>query len=239
MNGFIHIQCTKIVYFFFLFFTNFITNWNRTPEPIAWQPAQKCCSKCIARNLAHLQAHEVSEASESWTCSNASTEIPTGNLCVSQQQKWFVSVIDRNETMQIHLELGNSSWYFHSLSFLKCKLIILHNNKNTNSDKWFGWNWRAKAYEKWKWIKGSLWIMQTPLPTWQRYTQHKHISLSPGSMMNHKWVFNVDPILYLCFFYFWCDGGDAVNILHAIRHKIPFMKLYPICHPDKMPWKSG
>lgn len=45
--------------------------------------AQKCCSECIERDLAHLQAHKVSEASESWTCSNASTEIPIGNLCVS------------------------------------------------------------------------------------------------------------------------------------------------------------
>lgn len=45
--------------------------------------AQKCCGECIEGNLAHLQAYEVSEASESGTSSNASEEIPVGNLCVS------------------------------------------------------------------------------------------------------------------------------------------------------------
>lgn len=49
--------------------------------------AQKCSSKCSARNLAHIQTHEISEACESGTRSNPSTEIPSSNLRVNNRQK--------------------------------------------------------------------------------------------------------------------------------------------------------
>lgn len=91
MNRFVHLYIRIKIVNFLLFYiycklkSNTRTNCMTT--------AQKCCCKCIERNLAHLQAHEVSEASESWTCSNAPTKIPIGNLCVSQQQNF----IERNE----------------------------------------------------------------------------------------------------------------------------------------------
>lgn len=47
--------------------------------------AQKCCGECVEGNLAHLQAHEVSEACKSRTSSNAPEEISVGNLCVSTE----------------------------------------------------------------------------------------------------------------------------------------------------------
>lgn len=113
---FIHIRCTKIVDFFIL---TFIANWNRTPQPIAWQPAQKCCSKCITRNLAHLQAHEVSEASESWTCSNTPTKVPAGNLCVSQQQQNYHFLKSWEYFWNFDFHCDFCSLFF---PFLKCKL---------------------------------------------------------------------------------------------------------------------
>lgn len=51
--------------------------------------AQKCSSKCTERNLAHLQAYEVSEAGQSRTSSSPSEEISVGNLCVSKKLQYF------------------------------------------------------------------------------------------------------------------------------------------------------
>lgn len=48
--------------------------------------AQKCGSQRTPRDMAHLQAHKVSEASKSWTGANTSKEIPAGYLCVSPLQ---------------------------------------------------------------------------------------------------------------------------------------------------------
>lgn len=126
----IHTQYTfgvlKSLIFFLSYFYHKLK--SNTSEPIAWQPAQKCCSKCITRNLAHLQAHEVSEASESWTCSNTPTKIPTGNLCVSQQRKIIFSSIERKRKT---FGISNFIVIFFSLSlfhsrFQKCKLKILN-----------------------------------------------------------------------------------------------------------------
>lgn len=129
MNGFafILVRCTKIVEFFL--FLTFIANWNRTPQSIARQPAQKCCSKRITRNLAHLQAHEVSEASECWTCSNAPTKIPAGNLCVSQQQKLsFLSIETKRWINFWHFEFYCD---FFSLSPI-FKMQIMNSEHNQN-----------------------------------------------------------------------------------------------------------
>jgi hypothetical protein len=45
-------------------------------------PAEKCSGKCVARNVAHLQTHKVSEASKSWSGANTSKEISAGHLRV-------------------------------------------------------------------------------------------------------------------------------------------------------------
>lgn len=46
-------------------------------------PAQKRGSKRASRDMAHLQAHEVSEAGEPRTSANTSEEIPVSHLRVS------------------------------------------------------------------------------------------------------------------------------------------------------------
>lgn len=79
---FMHNSINDVFFFSISSPLSFVVITHRSPNDHG-NSVKKCCRKCVAWNVAHLQAHKAREESESRKSANSPAEVPSGDLRVS------------------------------------------------------------------------------------------------------------------------------------------------------------